>query len=73
VITVESATPMRNSDGASNNTFVLAFASLFGDISPEMLHPVLTTLLAQTLHNERRERSGWWKASRQARQNSAIN
>jgi hypothetical protein len=40
---------MRNSNGASNDTILLAFTSLFADISPEMLHPVLTILLAQTL------------------------
>jgi hypothetical protein len=46
---VESVTRMRNSNGASNNTILLAFTSLFADISPEMLHPVLMILLAQTL------------------------
>ena len=40
---------MCHSNGASNNTILLAFTSLFADISPEMLHAVLTTLLAQTL------------------------
>ena len=35
--------------GLSKNTFLLAFASLFGDISTEMLYPVLPTFLTQNL------------------------
>jgi hypothetical protein len=46
---VESVTRMRNSNGASNNTILRALTDLFADIPPEMLHPLLTTLLAQTL------------------------
>src|SRR6266511_1735343 len=33
----------------SRNTFLLAFASLFADISTEMLYPVLPVSLTQTL------------------------
>ena len=36
--------------GLSRNTFLLAVASLFGDISTEMLYPVLPIFLTQTLH-----------------------
>jgi MFS family permease len=36
--------------GLSRNTFLLAFASLFSDISTEMLYPVLPVFLTQTLH-----------------------
>ncbi len=36
--------------GLSVNTFLLAFASLFSDISTEMLYPVLPVFLTQTLH-----------------------
>jgi len=36
--------------GLSANTFLLAFASLFSDISTEMLYPVLPVFLTQTLH-----------------------
>jgi MFS family permease len=36
--------------GLSRNTFLLAFASLFADISTEMLYPVLPVFLTQTLH-----------------------
>jgi MFS family permease len=36
--------------GLSKNTFLLAFASLFADISTEMLYPVLPVFLTQTLH-----------------------
>jgi hypothetical protein len=46
---VESVTRMRDSNGAWNNTILRVFTSPFADISPEMLHPLLTTLLAQTL------------------------
>jgi MFS family permease len=35
--------------GLSRNTFLLAFASLFADISTEMLYPVLPIFLTQTL------------------------
>jgi MFS family permease len=35
--------------GLSRNTFLLAFASLFSDISTEMLYPVLPVFLTQTL------------------------
>ncbi|MBV8350945.1 MAG: MFS transporter, partial [Verrucomicrobia bacterium] len=35
--------------GLSSNTFLLAFASLFADISTEMLYPVLPVFLTQTL------------------------
>jgi MFS family permease len=35
--------------GLSGNTFLLAFASLFADISSEMLYPVLPLFLTQTL------------------------
>jgi MFS family permease len=35
--------------GLSRNTFFLAFASLFADISTEMLYPVLPVFLTQTL------------------------
>lgn len=36
--------------GLSRNTFLLALASLFGDISTEMLYPVLPIFLTQTLN-----------------------
>jgi hypothetical protein len=35
--------------GLSKSTFLLAFASLFADISTEMLYPVLPVFLTQTL------------------------
>ena len=35
--------------GLSRNTFLLAFASLFADISSEMLYPILPIFLVQTL------------------------
>src|SRR5262252_11144056 len=35
--------------GLSRNTFLLAFASFFSDISTEMLYPVLPVFLTQTL------------------------
>jgi MFS family permease len=35
--------------GLSRNTFLLAFASLFADISAEMLYPVLPVFLTLTL------------------------
>jgi hypothetical protein len=47
--------------GLSSNTFLLALASLFADISTEMLYPVLPIFLTQVL-----KRGGvwsaWWKA-----------
>lgn len=36
--------------GISKNTVLLAFASLFADISSEMLYPILPVFLTQTLH-----------------------
>ncbi len=36
--------------GLSRNTFLLALASLFADISTEMLYPILPVFLTQTLH-----------------------
>jgi len=36
--------------GVSKNTVLLAFASLFADISSEMLYPILPIFLTQTLH-----------------------
>jgi hypothetical protein len=36
--------------GLSKNTFLLACASLFADISTEMLYPVLPVFLTQTLN-----------------------
>ena len=36
--------------GLSRNTYLLALASLFADISTEMLYPVLPVFLTQTLH-----------------------
>src|ERR1700691_3345976 len=35
--------------GLTGSTFLLALSSLFGDISSEMLYPVLPTFLTQTL------------------------
>src|SRR3974390_1941120 len=35
--------------GLSRNTFLLALASLFADVSTEMLYPVLPVFLTQTL------------------------
>ena len=35
--------------GLSRNTFLLALASLFADISTEMLYPILPIFLTQTL------------------------
>lgn len=43
------ATP-RYFSGLSKNTFLLALASLFADISTEMLYPVLPVFLTQTLN-----------------------
>jgi MFS family permease len=36
--------------GLSRNTVLLAFASLFADISTEMLYPLLPIFLTETLH-----------------------
>jgi MFS family permease len=36
--------------GVTRNTVLLAFASLFADVSTEMLYPVLPVFLTQTLH-----------------------
>jgi MFS family permease len=36
--------------GLSTNVFLLAFTSLFSDISTEMLYPILPVFLTQTLH-----------------------
>jgi MFS family permease len=36
--------------GLSRNTFLLAFSSLFADVSTEMLYPVLPVFLTQTLN-----------------------
>ncbi len=41
--------PRRTFAGLTRNTFLLALASLFGDISSEMLYPVLPIFLTQTL------------------------
>jgi MFS family permease len=47
---VESVMQRRPFAGVSRNTVLLAFTSLFADISSEMLYPVLPVLLTQTLH-----------------------
>ncbi len=44
-----SSTGRRLFAGLSRNSFLLAFASLFADISTEMLYPVLPVFLTQTL------------------------
>jgi MFS family permease len=44
------ATKHRYFAGLSRNTFLLAWSSLFADISTEMLYPVLPIFLTQTLH-----------------------
>ncbi|MEK4031983.1 MFS transporter [Methylocystis sp. IM3] len=44
-----SLTGRRFYSGLSRNTFLLAFGSLFADISTEMLYPVLPVFLTQTL------------------------
>ncbi|HMD84029.1 MAG TPA: MFS transporter [Terriglobia bacterium] len=46
----ESATRTRYFAGLTKNTVLLAFTSLFSDISSEMLYPVLPVFLTQTLH-----------------------
>jgi MFS family permease len=45
-----SATRRRYFAGVSKNIVLLAFTSLFADISSEMLYPVLPIFLTQTLH-----------------------
>ena len=45
-----SSVTQRYFAGLSRNTFLLAFASLFADISTEMLYPVLPVFLTQTLN-----------------------
>ncbi|MDX8482000.1 MFS transporter [Mesorhizobium sp. VK24D] len=45
-----AATPRKNFAWISRNTVLLALASLFADISTEMLYPVLPIFLTQTLH-----------------------
>ena len=47
---VESVTRTRYFAGVSRNTVLLAFTSLFADISSEMLYPILPIFLTQTLH-----------------------
>jgi MFS family permease len=42
--------PRRRSGGLTRDSFYLAFASLFADISTEMLYPVLPVFLTQTLN-----------------------
>ena len=44
-----TARPNRYLSGLSRNTFLLALASLFGDISTEMVYPILPIFLTQTL------------------------
>jgi MFS family permease len=44
------ATQTRRLAGITRNTVLLAFASLFADISSEMLYPILPIFLTQTLH-----------------------
>jgi MFS family permease len=48
-LSMATATPHRYFAGLSRNTFLLALASLFADISTEMLYPVLPIFLTQTL------------------------
>jgi MFS family permease len=50
MITVESTTRKLYFAGFSKDTVLLAFTSLFSDISSEMLYPVLPIFLTQTLH-----------------------
>src|SRR5690242_14950589 len=45
-----AVTQRRYFAGLSKNTVLLAFTSLFADISSEMLYPVLPIFLTQTLH-----------------------
>jgi len=44
-----AAAPRNAFSGLSKNTFLLAFASLFADVSTEMLYPVLPVFLTETL------------------------
>ena len=44
------AKPTRYPAGITRNTVLLAFASLFADVSSEMLYPILPMFLTQTLH-----------------------
>lgn len=46
---MSSAAFQRYFAGLSRNTFLLAFTSLFSDISTEMLYPILPAFLTQTL------------------------
>jgi MFS family permease len=46
----ESTTQRRYFSGVTRNTVLLAFTSLFADISTEMLYPILPIFLTQTLH-----------------------
>ena len=46
---MSSAAFQRYFAGLSRNTFLLAFTSLFSDISTEMLYPILPVFLTQTL------------------------
>jgi MFS family permease len=45
-----SSVTQRYFAGLSRNTFLLAFASLFADISTEMLYPILPVFLTQMLN-----------------------
>ncbi|MGJ0508176.1 MAG: MFS transporter [Methylocystis sp.] len=45
-----STTARQIFSGLSRNTFLLALASLFADVSTEMLYPILPVFLTQTLH-----------------------
>jgi MFS family permease len=45
-----ATTQTRYLAGITKNTVLLAFASLFSDISSEMLYPILPIFLTQTLH-----------------------
>jgi hypothetical protein len=67
---MQRPTSTRYFAGLSRNTFLLAFASLFADISTEMLYPVLPIFLTQTLKASgsivaRRRRSVGMRASKQ--------
>lgn len=44
------AKPMQYPAGITRNSILLAFASLFADISSEMLYPILPIFLTQMLH-----------------------
>ena len=46
----KSVAPTQFFAGVSKNTVLLAFTSLFADISTEMLYPILPIFLTQTLH-----------------------